>query len=48
LRAAFAIADINEDKATEVAAGMDPAGKRCGLPDVRGAKFVAMMRSFHE
>ena len=27
LRAAFAVADVNEDEAAEVAAGMDPAGQ---------------------
>ena len=47
LRAAFAVADIDEDEAAEVAAGMDPAGQSDGLPDVRRAQFVAMMRSFH-
>ena len=47
LRAAFAVADVNEDEAAEVAAGMDPAGQRDGLPDVRRAQFVAMMRAFH-
>jgi hypothetical protein len=47
LRAAFAVADVNEDEAAEVAAGMDPAGQRDGLPDVCRAQFVAMMRAFH-
>ena len=47
LGAAFAVADVNEDEAAEVAAGMDPAGQRDGLPDVRRAQFVAMMRAFH-
>ena len=47
LRAAFAVADVNEDEAAEVAAGMNPAGERDGLPDVRRAQFVAMMRAFH-
>ena len=48
LRAAFAVADVNKDQAAEVAAGMDPAGQRDGLPDVCRAQFVAMMRAFHE
>jgi hypothetical protein len=47
LRAAFAVADINEDEAAEVAAGMDPAGQRDRLPDVSRAQFVAMVRAFH-
>ena len=47
LRAAFAVADVNEDQAAEVAAGMDPAGQSDRLPDVRRAQFVAMMRAFH-
>ena len=48
LRAAFAVADINEDEATEIAPGVNPAGKRDGLPDVSRAQFVAMVRAFHE
>ena len=47
LRAAFAVADVNEDEAAEVAAGVNPAGQRDGLPDVCRAQFVAMMRAFH-
>ena len=47
LRAAFAVADVNEDEAAEVAPGMDPAGQGDDLPDVRRAQFVAMMRAFH-
>ena len=47
LRAAFAVADVNEDEAAKVAAGMNPAGQRDRLPDVRRAQFVAMMRAFH-
>ncbi len=47
LRAAFAVANINKDQAAQVAPGMDPAGKRDRLPDVRRAQFVAMMRAFH-
>ena len=31
----------------KVAAGMDPAAQRNGLPDMRRAQFVAMMRAFH-
>ena len=48
LRAAFAVADVYENEAAEVAAGMNPAGERDGLPDVCRAQFVAMMRAFHE
>ena len=47
LRAAFAVADINKNQSAEVAAGMDPAGQRDRLPDVRRAQFIAMMRAFH-
>ena len=47
LRAAFAVADINENQSAEVAARVDPAGKGDGLPDMRRAQFVAMMRAFH-
>jgi hypothetical protein len=47
LRAAFAVADVNEDESAQVAAGVNPAGKRDGLPDVCRAQFVAMMRAFH-
>jgi hypothetical protein len=47
LGAAFAVADINEDEAAEIAPGMNPAGERDGLPDVSRAQFVAMMRAFH-
>ncbi len=48
LGAAFAVADVNEDEAAEVAAGMDPAGQSDCLPDVGRAQFVAVMRTFHE
>ena len=34
LRAAFAVADINEDEAAKVATGMDPAAQGDSLPDV--------------
>ena len=34
LRAALAVADINKDQATEVAAGVNPAGQSDRLPDV--------------
>ena len=47
LRAAFAVADIDENEAAEVAAGVDPTGQSDRLPDMRRAQFVAMMRSFH-
>jgi hypothetical protein len=47
LRAAFAVANINKNQATQIAAGMNPAGQRDGLPDVCRAQFVAMMRAFH-
>jgi hypothetical protein len=47
LRAAFAVADVNENKTAKIAAGMDPAGQRDGLADVRRAQFIAMMRAFH-
>ena len=47
LRAAFAVADVNENEAAEVAAGMNPAGQRDNLPDVSRAQFVAMVRAFH-
>src|SRR5258706_14835511 len=47
LRAAFAVADVNEDEAAKIAAGVNPAGERDGLPDVCRAQFVAMMRAFH-
>jgi hypothetical protein len=47
LRAAFAVADVNEDESTEVAAGMNPAGQSDSLPDVCRAQFVAMMCAFH-
>src|SRR5581483_7241200 len=48
LRAAFAVADVDEDQAAEIAAGMDPTRQGHRLPDVRQAQFVAMMRAFHE
>ena len=47
LRAAFAVAHIDEDDAAEIAAGVDPAGQSDCLPDVCRAQFVAMMCSFH-
>ena len=47
LGAPFAVADVDEDQAAQVAPGVDPAGESDGLPDVRRAQFVAMMRSFH-
>ncbi len=47
LGAAFAVADVNEDEAAEVAPGMDPAGQGDYLPNVCRAQFVAMMRAFH-
>src|SRR5581483_1118751 len=47
LRAAFAVADINENEASQIAARVDPAGQCDYLPDVRGAQFVAVMRAFH-
>jgi hypothetical protein len=47
LRAAFAVTDVNEDEAAEIAAGVNPAGQRDGLPDVCRAQLVAMMRAFH-
>ena len=31
--AAFAVADVDEDDAAQIAAGMDPAGEGDGLPD---------------
>ena len=47
LGAAFAVANINENKAAEIAAGMNPAGERDALANVRRAQFVAMMCAFH-
>src|SRR5439155_7495336 len=43
----FAVADVDEDESAEIAAGMDPAGQSDGLPDLRRAQFVAMMRALH-
>ena len=37
LRAAFAVADVYEDDAAQIAPGMDPAAEGDGLPDVFGA-----------
>ena len=37
LRAAFAVADVYEDDAAQIAPGMDPAAEGDGLPDVSGA-----------
>ena len=47
LGSAFTVADIYENDAAQVAPGMDPAGKRDRLADMRRAQFIAMMRSFH-
>ncbi len=47
LRPAFAIAEVDEEDAAEVAAGMDPAHEGDGLSGVRGPEFVAMLRAFH-
>ena len=47
LGAAFAVADVNEDQAAQVAAGMNPAGKDDGLPGVSGAQLVAMVGASH-
>ena len=47
LGAAFAVADVNEDQAAQVAPGMDPAGEDDGLSDVCRAQLVAMMGAFH-
>jgi hypothetical protein len=47
LGAAFAVADVDEYEAAEVATGMDPAGEGDGLADVRGAQFVTVMSSLH-
>jgi hypothetical protein len=47
LGASFAVANINKNEAAQIAPGMDPARENDRLPDVRRAKLVTMMRSFH-
>ena len=47
LRAAFAVADVDEDEAAEIASGVNPAVQSDRLSDVRRAQFVAMVRAFH-
>ena len=44
----FAVADINEDEAAEVAPGIDPAGQGDYLPDVCRAQFVAKMHCLYQ
>ena len=45
---AFAIAQINEDDATEVPPGMNPAGESDLLADAGGAEGVTVVRAIHD
>ena len=45
---AFAIAQIDEDEATEVSPGMNPAGELDLLANVGGAEGVAVVRAIHD
>jgi hypothetical protein len=45
---AFAIAQIDEDDATEVPPGMNPAGELDLLTNVGGAEGVAVVRAIHD
>ena len=47
LRAALAVAQIDEEDAAEVAARVDPAGQGDSLPGVFRAELIAMVRAFH-
>ena len=44
---AFAIAEVDENDATVVAPGMDPAGEFDLLADIGGAESVAVMGAIH-
>src|SRR6476620_11797586 len=48
LRKAFAIAQIDENDATEVPPGMNPAGELDLLANVGGAEGVAVVRAIHD
>jgi len=48
LSATLAVAEVDKEDASQVTPGMDPTGESDGLTGVRGPKFVAMLRAFHD
>jgi hypothetical protein len=47
LRPTFAVADVDEDHAAEVASGMDPAAESGRVFHVFWPQFVAVMCALH-